>query len=362
MYSPFRHAGSILLKRRPVHLTFFVTRKCNAACPYCFYLKSKGTPVSNAPELSLEEIQKVAGSAGKLLWLAFSGGEIYLRKDLFEISKVFYDQCRPSIMLLPTNGLQPDVIRTETIRVLEYCRNSVVVVKLSLDGIGRDHDVFRNTRGNFEKFLETYRQLEKLLDRYSNFELGINTTIHSKNQEKIDEIIDFVGDLKNVGTHTVSMVRGNLQEESYKQVDPENYSRAAKQLESRLKNKLGKTYRFRGARLKAAQDILQRRLIHQTLIEGEKPIPCYAGSLNLVLTESGEVYPCEILPDSFGNVRDHEYDLMRVAHTDRAKQIKKTISNNNVHCKTCTHECNYMMNILFNPTKYPSLLREYFKL
>jgi molybdenum cofactor biosynthesis enzyme MoaA len=89
MYSPFQHAGSIIWKRRPIHLTFFVTRKCNAACPYCFYLKSVNSHGSDAPELSLDEIRKVARSAGKLLWLAFSGGEIYLRKDLAEISRSF---------------------------------------------------------------------------------------------------------------------------------------------------------------------------------------------------------------------------------------------------------------------------------
>jgi len=362
MFSPFRHAGSVLWKRRPIHLTFFVTRRCNAACPYCFYLKSKSHPVSNVAELSLDEIEKIAASTGKLLWLALSGGEIYLRKDLFEISRAFYDQCRPSIMLFPTNGLQPDVISRETARILEYCSSSVVVVKLSLDGVGEDHDVFRNTRGNFEKVMETHRQLQKLLDKYPNFELGINTTLQSKNHGKIDEIIDYVGDLENIGTHTVSLVRGDLQQEQYKEVDPANYSRAAERLETRLKSRTGTTYRFRGARLKAAQDILQRRLIHQTLVEGEKAIPCFAGNLNLVLTEYGEVYPCEILPDSFGNVRDHDYDLIKVARTGRAKQIKDTISNSNVHCRSCTHECNYMMNILFNPAVYPSLLREYLKL
>lgn len=296
------------------------------------------------------------------MWLAFSGGEIYLRKDLVEISRCFYDKCRPSIMLFPSNGLTPDLIYRQTIKILEYCRNSVVVVKLSMDGVGTEHDEFRHTRGNFEKVLETYRQLEKLLDIYPNFELGINTTLHAKNQEKIQPIIEYVSDMKHVGTHTVSLVRGDLRDDSYKQVNPDNYRRAAEQLKARLENKISKTYRFKGARLKAAQDILQRDLIHQTLVKGEKSIPCYAGNLNLVLTESGEVYPCEILPDSFGNVRDHNYDLLKVADSDSAKQIKKTISNNNSYCKSCTHECNYMMNILFNPALYPSLLKGYLRL
>src|SRR5271169_6423133 len=98
MYSPVRHIGQIFRKTRPIHLTFFLTRRCNAQCPFCFYLKSKegGNP---AAELTLDEIEKISGSFGSLLWLAFSGGEIYLRDDLVEISRLFYSNNRPAIML-----------------------------------------------------------------------------------------------------------------------------------------------------------------------------------------------------------------------------------------------------------------------
>ena len=58
MYSPFRHVGSVFKKKQPVHLTFFLTRKCNAHCPYCFYLKAADNDASNAAELTLEEIRK----------------------------------------------------------------------------------------------------------------------------------------------------------------------------------------------------------------------------------------------------------------------------------------------------------------
>ena len=126
-----RHVGSILWKRRPVHLTFFLTRKCNAHCPFCFYLQSPDNPQTAAPELSLDEIGRISRSLGRLLWLAFSGGEVYLRKDLVEISKLFYDRNRPAIMLYPSNGLMPDLIRDQTERIVAHCRGSIVVVKLS---------------------------------------------------------------------------------------------------------------------------------------------------------------------------------------------------------------------------------------
>ncbi len=359
MYSPFRHYGSIFRKRRVIHLTFFLTRKCNLACPFCFYLTAKDKPSAPAGELDLHEIERISRSMGSLLWLAFSGGEIFLRKDLVDISKVFYTNNRPVIMLFPTNGMLPDVIRDKTEEILSLCEKSVIAVKLSIDGPAELHDRLRNRKGSFERTIATYHELGELLGRFPNFELGVNTVFCSENQNAMDEVIDFVSGLSNIKTHTISLVRGNISQEGYKKVDYEKYDNAVKRLENNLKDGTSGTYRFRGARIKAAQDILQRRLIHRTSLEGKRLIPCYAGRLNLVLGETGDVYPCEILTDPLGNVRDFDYDMNSLVRTDRAKEILHSISDNKCFC---THECFFMTNILFNPKLYPELAKEYLQI
>ncbi|MEE8429399.1 MAG: radical SAM protein [Gammaproteobacteria bacterium] len=340
-------------------MTFFVTRRCNARCPYCFYLESKDKPQRQGEELTLKEIQRISQSMGKLLWLAFSGGEPFLRKDLADISRIFYMRNRPAIMLYPSNGLMPELIRETMERILAECPDSVITVKLSIDELGEQHNRLRNTPHSFEKALETYRLLVPLLERHPNFELGINTVFCSENQDSMDGIIDFVAGLEHAPVHTISMVRGRLKKESYKAVDYGKYARAAARLAGKMKDRSSSIYRFRGARLKAAQDILQRRLIHQTLHEQKRHIPCYAGRLSLVLTETGDVYPCEILTAGFGNIRDHDYDMRKIIGSQRAKQVIDPILDKRCHC---THECNLIMNILFNPRLYPPLLKEYLQL
>jgi radical SAM protein with 4Fe4S-binding SPASM domain len=359
MYSPFRHYNSIFWKKRAIHLTFFLTRKCNLKCPFCFYLTDKDKPSTSAAELSLSEIEQISRSLGSLLWLAFSGGEIFLREDLAEISKVFYRNNKPAIMLFPTNGMLPDVIREKTEQLLNSCEKSVITVKLSLDGPAEIHDRLRNREGSFTRTMETYRKLEELIDRYPNFELGVNTVFCSENQDTMDEAIDFVRGMRNIKTHTISLVRGNISQEGYKKVDYEKYDNAVKKLESGLKDHTSSRYRFKGARIKAAQDILQRRLIHQTSIEKRRLIPCFAGRLNLVLTENGDVYPCEILTEALGNVRDWNYDIGKVVRSERASKIIHSIVNNKCYC---THECFFMTNILFNPRLYPKLAKEYIQI
>ena len=118
-------------------ISFFLTKKCNARCPFCFYVSDRHLLKESRPELTLDEIRKISVSTGKLLWLAFSGGEIFLRDDIVEITKVFYERNRPAIILFPTNGLLTDVIREKIEAVLKQCRNSTIAVKLSLDGLDR---------------------------------------------------------------------------------------------------------------------------------------------------------------------------------------------------------------------------------
>ncbi len=360
MYSPFRHVSSILVKKRPIHLTFFITRQCNAKCPFCFFLRSDDTQTSNDQELSLDEIRKVSSSFGDLLWLSFSGGEIYLRNDLPEISRIFYENNKPAIMLFPTNGLLPGRIREMTGQILKDCPKSTIAVKLSLDGLNETHDRLRNTPGSFLKTMETYHLLKDLLDEYPNFELGVNTVFCADNQDEMDLIIDFVSKMDNIKTHTISLVRGNLADKAFQNIDHQKYQYAIKRLEKNLKQKeSAKTYRFRGARIKAAQDILQRSLISRTNNEQKRLIPCYAGVLNLVLEETGEVFPCEILRRRLGNVRDYGYDIQRLLRSDRAKAILNSIRDSQCFC---THECYFMTNILFNPRLYPALAREYLQI
>ncbi len=355
-YSLFRHADSIFFKKQPIQLTFFLTSRCNARCPFCFYLSREETRRNDASELSLAEIEQMASSLGKLLWLAFSGGEIFLREDLVEVVKIFYETNKPAIILLPTNGLLPEVIYRNTSAILENSPKSVVTVKLSLDGLESVHDTLRGVPGAFQKTLDTYRLLAGLVERYDNFELGMNTVFCAANQDSMEEIISYVNKLDAVKTHTVSLIRGNVIDRELKKVDLQKYQETISTMEANLKTRQAARYRFRGARLKSAQDIVQRRLIHQTQNQQKQVIPCYAGQLTLVVTETGDVYPCESFDEKLGNIRDFDCNLQQVLRTEQATEVITTIQKKKCFC---THECYMMMNVLFNSRLYPAIFREY---
>lgn len=354
MYSPLRFLPQVLLHRRPIHLTLFVTARCNAKCGFCF-TRAREDASAGRGELSIEEITLLSGSMGTLLWLAISGGEPYLRDDIAEIAEVFYKLNRPSIILLPTNALMPELIRERTRAILRACPKSIIAVKLSLDGIGPNHDALRGVPGAFQRVLETYAALAPMLGEFRNFELGVNTVFCPENQDEMADIAEFVSrEMPLIRTHTVSLVRGV---EAAERVDPVKYLDAALMIERSIKCGDAPVYGFRGARIKAAQDVLQRRAIHRTLVKRKAQMPCYAGRLNVTVTERGEVYPCEAFtPEmSLGNIRGHGCDIGEVLRTKKAREVVEAIKSKGCFC---THECYMMTNILFNPSMYPALAKE----
>lgn len=358
-YSPFRHLTSVIQKTKPIQLTFFLTKRCNASCSICFYHSETEAYLTAEPELSLAEIRKISLNLGKLLWLSFSGGEIFLRDDLVEITDAFYRQNRPSIILFPTNGLLTQKINRQVESILKRCPKSTIVVKLSMDGLESVNDSLRNSKGAFRKTMKTYGELKKLTEVYPNFELGINSVFCSENQDHLDDLIDFVAGLEEKPTHTISLIRGNARDRGQLDIDQQKYKKIAARIERDLKNRTQGHYRFFGAKVKAAQDILQRNLILRTLQEKRRLIPCFAGRLNIVISETGDVFPCELLTSKMGNLRNYQYDFQALVGDGMARTIKQRIKKTPCYC---THECNLITNILFNPFLYPSLLKQYLQL
>ncbi|MDH5324223.1 MAG: radical SAM protein [Gammaproteobacteria bacterium] len=359
MYSPITHLPALWLKR-PVQLTFFLTRRCNAHCPYCFYLQSNDAPTGETKdELQLPEIEQISASMKNLLWLAFSGGEIFLRRDLVEISKTFYRHNHPVYMLFPTNGQNPDRVFRMVRDIAGSCVNSNIIVKLSIDDLYEEHDRLRATPRSFEKTLETYAKLSTLCHKHSNLQIGVNTVFCAQNQDRIDAIIDFVSKLSAVKTHTLSLVRGDLRQKNYKHVDMEKYRRATQRLAQFIQRQQSPHYSFTAGKLKIAQDVLQRRLIDRTMRKQDRVTPCYAGSVNLVLSESGEVYPCELQSRSMGNIKTYHYRMDQLLRDHAAKAAQAWVKQN--HC-FCSHECHMMTNILANPARYPAWFKEYVRL
>jgi iron-sulfur cluster protein len=72
---------------------------------------------------------------------------------------------------------------------------------------------------------------------------------------------------------------------------------------------------------------------------------------------NGDVYPCELLIDrKLGNVREANYDFKSIWFSKEAEASRRFIRESKCFC---TYECFLTINILFNPTMMPAVLKEW---
>ena len=342
----------------PFYFVYFITARCNARCQHCFYWKEVESADAKK-ELSLEEIEKVSKTMGNIYFLSLTGGEPFVRNDLFEIVKIFVKNNKVSHLTIPTNGLLTGQIKTTVEKILKSFPKLAVSINISLDGKESLHDKIRGVKGCFKSAVKTYNTLRPFKKQYKNLNLRFVAAVSKANQESIQEFYDYVKTELNADLSLV-LVRGSPKNAKLKDIDVSFYEKMQGRImnEDKFKKKslwlnllnypvLRNIIRFRMSKLR-------EQMIVQTVRNNDFIAPCYAGELNAVMYENGEIAPCEMLDIKFGNVKDFNYDFQKIWNSKGADKARAWIKGSKCFC---THECNLTSNILFNPKFLIKILR-----
>jgi len=308
----------------PMSLTLSLTYRCNSRCATCNVWRKE------AEELTVDEWERVLRSLGRApYWITVSGGEPLLRQDAVQIIRLAYEHCRPAIVNIPTNGLLPERIARAVGEVTAACPRTSVVVNLSLDGWGEEHDRIRGVPGNFERALETYRLLRAL--EAPNLTLGVHTVVsrfnakavpalHARVQEElapdsyITEIAEERVELGTVGSDITPT--------------PDVYAETIKQV-------VALQARHPPAGLGGVAWAFRRRyyrLVQRWLQEQRQVIPCYAGWASAQISPEGDVWFCCIRAIPVGNLRKAGYDFRRVWWGERAHTLREDVRAGRCDC------------------------------
>ena len=135
----------------------------------------------------------------------------------------------------------------------------------------------------------------------------------------------------------------------------DKYKEAVERYEEYIKSKKLKNYSFLGAKLMRLKEALQKDLIYEVAKHNKFVTPCTAGNLSYVVWEDGRVNPCEILPDTIGNVNTNniQKDLFS---SDKAKALRNKIKE--TKCK-CTYECAMSTNTFFSWNMTKKMIKAY---
>jgi MoaA/NifB/PqqE/SkfB family radical SAM enzyme len=310
----------------PVNITISVSYRCNSRCKTC------NVWLLPNDDFTLEEWDRTFQSLGEApYWFTFSGGEPTLRKDLPDMVASAYRHCKPGIINIPTNGIQDKIIPGRIEQILQTCPEAEIIINLSLDGVGVNHDDVRGVRGNFERSMRTYAALKSLQTRYKNFTLGVHTVISNFNVDRFPELCDFVQHELQPDAYITEIAEQRVELDTVGMgITPtvEKYAGAIDKLLDSLKEK-----EYTGvSKITQAFRRQYYEIVKRTLTDRRQVIPCMAGIASAQIAPNGDVWTCCIRAESMGNLRDYDYDFRAVWQTARAAELRQSIKAGECYC------------------------------
>jgi MoaA/NifB/PqqE/SkfB family radical SAM enzyme len=346
-----------MVSTEPNYMVVFVTAVCNARCPMCFYWEEIES--ANAKfELRLEEYEKISVNLNHLYYLSIGGGEPFIRKDLPQIVEAFYKNSRTRAVTVATNGAFPEHVQEYVEYLTEHCPEIQMRIQVSIDNLYEKHDQNRRLKGLFGKLLDTCKVIEAMKEAGAPLMFSIGTVLTPLNRNDLRDLRQFLDE--NIAYDDLSLIypRGNAKDPTFKGVTLVEYRQAKKTFDS-IRTASGLF-----VHLYQAIDRQAKKGIEGYLEKGSEGYPwtCVAGKKMITLTETGLLTPCEMLyqlkPDidsNLGNVRDHDYDILRLLASDKAKRLRKYIED--TYC-SCSYECAALCNVVFHKKHWPKLAQE----
>lgn len=338
----------------PLTLTFSVTPACQSRCKTCnigrMYLANPEIVKQN---LGLNEIEAVFKSLGPVYFFNVSGGEPFMRPDLAEIIRAACIHLKPNLIHIPTNAILPERIERTTRSILEYmdryADSSVPIsIKPSIDGVGALHDHIRGFKGNFRLLEQTIDILLKIQQENPRLHVDLGTVISNYNLDHLDKIENWV---HACGIESYRHEIAEQRAEFHNLGDPitppaDIYEDLIYGFKKKIiRNIKGKTFLTRNTE---AVRLVYYDVAVQILKQQRQITPCYGGISNIHMNYNGEIWPCCVLGDeqAFGNVRDWNYDMKGLLHSEQAKKVRKYIADGNCACPLANQ---WLNNILLTP-------------
>jgi MoaA/NifB/PqqE/SkfB family radical SAM enzyme len=338
----------------PMVFTIIATDYCNSRCRTCNVWRND-REVKLKEQFTPEEYGKTFKNYGNLFWISVTGGEPFLRDDLGEVMKIVYDNTKPQIVSIATNGLLTSKIVKTTNDILETCPDMKLSINLSLEGIGEKHDEIMGIKGNFKIATKTLTELKGIENE--NLTVGVNTVMSKLNIGNFIETYDYImNNLKPDSFITeVAETRDSLFNQGiYSNIvpDKEQSTQVLRELIQKMREERresGIAEIVRKLRLKYYEYVIQNK-IPKTNFDGIA-IACITPNGELCLSYSNKI--------SIGSLRDADYDFKKLWFSEKARKLRQEMDRQIVINKAYDSFCVlvYYVNFLCNLGEAFSLLR-----
>ncbi len=252
--------------------------RCPYSCERCSNLSKLDHDPPLADIAKLIETLRAAGASR----IAFTGGEPTLRKDLPEIIRLCGDELAP---LLFTSGYAVDADLSRRLR-----ESGLTAAFVSLDSDSPDeHNTFRRDERAFQQAIQAVRNF---------LESGVYTAIQTVvsppllRDGRIDRFLDFC---KQLGVHEVMLL----------EPVPVGGRKCGQRLDPLERDRLINLH------LRSVSDSRSPKVSSMAQLERPECLGCQAGFTFIYVSTSGDVFPCDFVPVSFGNVYEEELPIIQ---------------------------------------------------
>ena len=336
-----------LTSKTPVYLVYWVTQNCNARCPFCFNWEEN---LKKNNDLSVAEIGQLAKSLPNLKYITFSGGEPTLRSDLPALVAAFVKHSDLQNCTIVTNGFKWERMLDFLEEICSSHPKLLVNVGVSIDFIGPRHDEYRKLDGCYEGAVKVIKGIKTLRDRYPRLMVGAAGTYTTATRDNFMETATHILKEFKIPFHPI-YVRGEVEDPNLLSVDIDEYNAVSRKILGMAEHVLPWNS-LEGAFRYALEDMALDAITRSETTK-EMQTLCQAGRKALLLESNGNLRLCEMRPDSFGNVRDHGYDVPGMLQQEANRHIIDQVWDDKCNC---TWECFVKASLPYDKKKWPRLM------
>lgn len=307
------------LKKEPElrHLFLELTMRCNEKClhcgSWCGDVKSEELPFEIYKRL-LDEVKADMGTKGKMLCI--TGGEPLLRRDFFEI--MGYASSIGFHWGMTSNGtlITPEIAQ-------KLYSAGMGTISISIDGLEKTHDAFRQTRGGWQKAMAG---VQNLVDIGKFKAVQVTTVVTHQNIGELDALFEIFDKMDIDSWRVINMEpMGRAKDHPELLLTPDDYR-----------------YMFEFIRNKRmAGEPVCYGCSHYLGMEYEREVRdwyflCTAGLYTASITANGDIIACldiERRPEFVqGNIlKDRFSEVWR----DRFEIFRRDLDDENEKCRSC---------------------------
>lgn len=261
----------------PISMYLCITNKCPNNCLYCS-AKNRATEKELTKEEWIKVIEELQDMSTPIIGI--TGGEPLIREDIFDIIRAIDSR---STSILFTSGFNLSYEKAKKLK-----DSGLFGIGISLDSYDKNtHNKNRNNENAFDYALEALRNANQ-----AGLYTMAQTVILKENLEE-EKLVRLFRLAKDNGAHEVKILEpilsGKLLTE--KQLNNVFYSERDREKLIKIQHKANKR-----------RDLPKITTFAYT--ESEAKFGCGAGNQHSYISASGELYPCDFVPMSFGNVKE----------------------------------------------------------